>query len=305
MNNSAASIDRVKQSVREMFQFIWFLRGRIPLLRCPVPCRLPGGGRFLAFADFMGFTVFWYNLTYLLSQKPLAAEAQFSFRFLDSVCGRAMVLDVGANQGVYAIPLARHLRSNGTVVAFEPAPHEREKLMRNVSLNHLVNVTVEGLALGRAECLSEFHSRLDHQGSYSSLRPQASDVIARESLIHVQVSTVDRYVESKGLGKVDLIKIDAEGGELDILKGSETTIEQARPLILCEMADIRTEPWGYRALEIYQYLSARRYSWYSITRQGLLRPSAAKPRYDLEENLIAVPAEKVERLRALMQSCGE
>ncbi|MBV9156121.1 MAG: FkbM family methyltransferase, partial [Acidobacteriaceae bacterium] len=91
----------------------------------------------------------------------------------------------------------------------------------------------------------------------------------------------------------DFIKIDVEGGEKDLLKGAEKTLTQLRPLVLCELADIRTKPWGYFASEIYGLLLDHNYAWYRSDRNGLLHPAAQKENYDPEwENLIAVPTEK-------------
>src|ERR1017187_3527792 len=290
----------VKSRFRDALLETWVFRGRVPLLRFPIPLRLPGGGWFLTYGDYIGFSVFCRSIGHLVLNKPSPGEVEFVLRFLGSRTEPVTVVDAGANQGLYSIVIARRLGAKGKVVAFEPAPTQYEKLKRNLRLNSLSNVTIEQYALGSANGVSEFHERLDHQGSYSSLRAQAPDVTARERLISVRVTTLDSYAKSVGLPALCFVKIDAEGGELDILKGSEGVINSARPLVLCEMSRIRTAAWGYRAADTYDWLTVRRYSWFSADRDGFLEPSAAKPHYVPEENLIAIPDEKLASLSSLI-----
>ena len=66
-----------------------------------------------------------------------------------------------------------------------------------------------------------------------------------------------RQANSCGLTALRFIKIDAEGGELDI----------------------GTEAWGYRAAETHDSLAARRYCWFRADRDGFLQPSPAKAHY--------------------------
>jgi hypothetical protein len=70
---------------------------------------------------------------------------------------------------------------------------------------------------------------------------------------------------------VDFIKLDVEGGELAVLQGAQRLLESApRPVILAEVQDIRTQPWGYRASEVIRFLSDKGYKWFSLSSQGAL-----------------------------------
>jgi len=234
----------------------------------------------------MGFNVFSRNL----HPRPLGGgEWEFVSRFLKS---EMTVFDIGANQGFCTLLAAARVGSEGKVIAFEPAPTECRKLRANLRLNRFRNVLVEPIALGSREGVTDFHLCLDHQGSFSSIRRQAPDVTARTELIKVPITTLDCYVQRAPLSSLHLIKIDAEGGELDILKGATGTLSSLRPVIIAELAEVRTRQWGYAASEIYSLVADHGYQWFQTTSEGGLRAAPKKECYEPEQNLVAVPNER-------------
>jgi len=87
----------------------------------------------------------------------------------------------------------------------------------------------------------------------------------------VEVNTIrlDDYLRSLRLEKVDLIKIDTEGAELEILQGAENLLlTESSPVIMIEISDERTRPWGYSSAAIYDFLARRGYAWFSVTDDG-------------------------------------
>jgi FkbM family methyltransferase len=217
------------------------------------------------------------------------------WRFVQRFLRQGMtVFDIGANQGFYTILAARRVGAAGQVHAFEPAGPERTKLSTNVRLNRHRNVRIVPMALGRGEGRVPFHLCLDHQGSYSSLRPPAHDVVAHTVVVDVRMTTLDGYVQQQGVETLDFVKLDVEGAEIDVLEGSAHALAALRPVIMCELADIRTRQWGYPAARIYYLLQQRGYGWFKPTRSGRLDPAPVKARYDPEwENLVAVPSERI------------
>ena len=66
------------------------------------------------------------------------------------------------------------------------------------------------------------------------------------SPVTVKTSSLDCWLDALELEQVDFIKLDVEGGELSVLQGMEKLLASAkRPVILAEVQDIRTQPWGY------------------------------------------------------------
>ena len=132
------------------------------------------------------------------------------------------VLDVGANIGAVALPLARRVGPSGRVVCFEPFPTHVAKLRDNVRCNALSNVAIHELALssepGRLTMISPLH---DYQGMarvVASTDPAAA--------LEVTADTLDAFCAREGIREVAACKIDVEGHELSVLKGTTKTLER-------------------------------------------------------------------------------
>jgi len=211
------------------------------------------------------------------------------------------VLDIGAHHGLYTLLASRKVGPKGYVIAFEPSTREIRRLRWNLLLNRCRNVRVVPSALGSSEGTVEFFVCLGQETGCNSLRPPA--VSEPVSKVKVPITTLDRYLERTGFDRVDSAKIDVEGAEMEVLKGASKLLSHCRPLILCELADIRTEPWGYRSSEIYEFLASQGYRWFSITLEGRLQPCPPKERF--HENLLAVPEEKLGLVAAFVEETAE
>ena len=151
-------------------------------------------------------------------------------RFLLSYLKDGMTyFDVGANNGYYySLKVARAVKGC-RVFAFEPDPRILLHLRKNIAYNDLQNVTVVPQALSNfvgsarlTACLgaSNFLVKLDQ----TSL-----------PTIEVECSTLDRFLAHSGVDRVDLIKVDIEGGEHDFLEGSRATLLRFKPVIVLEL----------------------------------------------------------------------
>jgi len=246
----------------------------------PVPVRLPFGAWFLARSDYMGAAVTYGGFE--------LAERAFVSRVLRS---GMTVLDIGAHHGLYTLLASKTVGPSGQVIAFEPSPRERKALRLNVRLNRCKNVLVQELALGNEEGETKLHV-VDHlETGCNSLRPPA--LPGSTSLVSVRVISLDQWLAVRDLRSVDFIKLDVEGGELSVLQGAKRLLERPpRPVILVEVQDIRTRPWGYRGREIIDFLSAKGYKWFSLSAEGPLAPLDVRAEtYD--GNFVACPKESM------------
>lgn len=188
-----------------------------------------------------------------------AAEPE-TYRWLSALAARSRVfLDVGANVGLYTLALAA-TRPDLTVVAFEPVPRVFEALRRNVALNGLSNVRLSAAAVS------------DRTGTQPLFVPAGgvpveatllSGLRANTSRIEVPTVTIDRAVEQYGLPGVDLVKVDVEGCELAVLRGTAATIAAHTPTFVCEIL----HGVGTGA-EIALHMSALGYRFFALTAQG-------------------------------------
>ena len=127
-------------------------------------------------------------------------------------------LDVGANVGLYTVVAGRRVGPEGRVLAVEADAGNRGWLERNVRANGLGNVEVLPFAAGAEHRHRRFRLRRDggHHGFYRH------PVEATVETIEVEERPLDALVE----GPVDLVKLDVEGGELEVLRGMERILEE-------------------------------------------------------------------------------
>lgn len=250
----------------------------------PVRVRLPFGSWWMAEDDFCSHSI--------LREDFETAEWRFVERFLDP---GMTVLDIGAHHGFYSLLASVKVGSAGRVIAFEPSPREREKLLRNLALNRYTNVQVEDCALADAAGQQELIVVGGINTGCNSLRQP--NVKEPTNAVAVSVETLDGYLAGHPLPAVDFIKLDAEGAELAILKGAHKTLgSRPRPVIQCELEEVRTRPWGYHPREVVALLDTMGYRWFQAEARGVLTPVEA--RTDMDGNFFAVPEERMDQLRA-------
>jgi FkbM family methyltransferase len=130
--------------------------------------------------------------------------------------------DVGAHVGFFTVLGARLVGDQGHVHAFEPVVANRARLSAAIEKNGCGNVTIHDLALSSAPGEAVLHA---HESS--AMWSLAGD---GEDGVTVRCETLD----SLGLPRPDLVKIDAEGVELEVLRGGGELLSTARPALLVE-----------------------------------------------------------------------
>jgi hypothetical protein len=148
---------------------------------------------------------------------------------------------------------------------------------------------VEEMALGDTEGLAELYVVDSKETGCNSLRPPK--VRQSTHAIEVRVARLDDYVKQHDLTRVDFLKMDVEGGELAVLKGATEFLQrQPRPIVFCEVQDLRTRAWGYPAREIVDFLRHRGFRWYLPSAGGAMQPLPLD-QVEYDGNFIAVPEE--------------
>ena len=137
---------------------------------------------------------------------------EYFFRFMPP---NGVFLDIGAGAGKYSVLLAS---KGATVYAWEPNPYNLTVFRENLKLNNL-NVTIYEAALGEEDKEGKLH-----------LSALASMVTEGEGA-PISIRTLDSY----GLEKADLVKIDTEGQEFPILKGAAKTVQACQPTLIVEL----------------------------------------------------------------------
>lgn len=143
-------------------------------------------------------------------------------------------IDIGANVGVMTLRAARKVGDSGRVVAFEPNPGNVDKLLRGVVANGFENVTVYPMAAS------------DRAGVIFTSKHSNGKVVATTDPMQIenagQAVRVDDMVAE--LDRVDFVKLDIEGFEVQALRGLAKTLARHRPTVLCEFNPLCLVPHG-------------------------------------------------------------
>jgi FkbM family methyltransferase len=169
---------------------------------------------------------------------------------------RVHFIDIGANCGIFSIPVACTSDPGSTIIAFEPNPVMQKRLTRNIQLNDLHNITLHPVAVGPQEAITMLHFAPGRMGNYGG----ASLVMHSESHkgveVQVKVLTPD-LVAASGEYDFRALKIDVEGFEDRALYGF---ITQSPDEILPEMIIIETDHKQMWELDLLTAFAARGYS---------------------------------------------
>lgn len=185
---------------------------------------------------------------------------------------RMVVFDVGANVGQFTLLAAKRVGTPGRVHSFEAAPEEYRKLCANVSFNGFSNVVVNQVAVYDRVGETVLRTAGPGLGLYNSLGTPVR--LSLGEGINVPCTTLDHYVDSAGVGVVDLVKIDVEGAELGVLRGGVSLFSTRKvPLIICEFSDLTGKGIGHSTRELRNCLEGMGYQLY---------------RYSLESHRLAV-----------------
>ena len=138
----------------------------------------------------------------------------------------ATILEIGANLGTHTVFLAKAAGPSGTLHAFEPQRVIFQILCANVALNALTNVFTHHAAVGRESGMITV-PRIDYTvtNNFGGVSMENWREGERVPLLPV---------DSLGLTRCDLIKVDVEGMEGDVIAGAVRTIRQFRPVLYVE-----------------------------------------------------------------------
>jgi len=200
------------------------------------------------------------------------------------------IVDVGANVGAYTLIMAKQTGSTGKVIAFEPNPEVSQRLEHNIRLNHFEDrVSLIPFALSDREGeLTLYVPRSDepHRG-ISSLYKYVNVLTDQ---IKVEVKPLDNIFANLGLNRLDFLKIDTEGYDTLILKGSMKTIRRFLPSIIFEN-NYLANPDVATINEVRNELESLGYRFFTIGYFGKLRPCPpGKPLPD--SDIVCIPVQR-------------
>jgi len=194
------------------------------------------------------------------------------------------VIDVGANTGQLTVPLARLVGENGVVHAFEPITTTYDILCETIESEGLRTMVVpHKLGLSDSRKTVAFTVPLErdteativphHEEAWADYETNKEKYRTEEC----EITTLDAFVKEHNVDDVKFIKCDVEGGELPVLKGARTVLENSNPpIIMLEVYEKWTKDYGYNPKELFGFLEdIAEYEFYWISKSGLqqVRPN--------------------------------
>ena len=191
------------------------------------------------------------NTAYFYPERVgTVANDQLATKLVTKICqSHKTFVDVGAHIGSVISEVANN-DSRIKIVAIEAIPEKIVQLRRKFP-----SVELHNCAVGEFTGEVSFFINLNQSG-YSSLRRPVSINELETSEIKVPLKRLDEIVLSND---IDVIKIDVEGAELGVLRGSTKILNESRPTIMFESGPLLENDLGYTKEELYEFFFSSDY----------------------------------------------
>ena len=173
-----------------------------------------------------------------------------------------VVLDIGANIGSLAIPLGLRIGPEGHVYAFEADDTVYEVLKKNIEANGLANIASINAIVSQNPGR---YTRVRADGNMGATRFRMEDPSVESN---IEVLSIDSWFTEQCVetSRVDLIKIDVEGMDVDVLQSSADVIDRFRPIVYMEIGKPLLREVGYSSEAVETMLEEKGYHFFRNTR---------------------------------------
>ncbi|WP_419394322.1 FkbM family methyltransferase [Cytobacillus praedii] len=185
---------------------------------------------------------------------------------------KSVCLDIGANIGLISLALS-YLATEGKVYSFEPSKRNFSYLVQNIKENYVANINPINIGVYDQNKDMEFCNISDGGGWSFVFNGTESITQPNEVVTCVRL---DDWVQTEGINKIDLIKIDTEGSEAKVIRGAINTIHNTRPDVIVEFFPEKiSENSGDNPEELYNLLESIYPNIYFINRfdDSLVKPA--------------------------------
>ena len=163
-----------------------------------------------------------------------------------------IIIDIGVNNGWVLMNLCSMVSGNsGFVYGFEPHPATYEKCIKNVSDSHIGNCKIFNVGCGENEDeMKMIAEKKSNSGQNRIISNECS--LSLKEYVNIKTSTLDKQLAD--IGRIDLIKIDVEGFEMNVLKGGDSILGKYHPDIFLEIDERLLKENNTTPAEILSFL---------------------------------------------------
>lgn len=218
--------------------------------------------------------IFWDGLT--------GSWEKESLKLWIKLCERSnIIFDIGANTGVYSL-IAKTIKPQAQVFAFEPVKRVYQKLRSNIVLNDYTISSVEA-ALSNNDGFATIYD-IDSEHTYSVTvgmnmqHPEAKIIETK-----IQTLTLRTVIKNNKINTLDLMKIDVETHEPEVLEGMGEYLAKFKPTMIIEILD---DVVGQKVQERLKDLG---YLYFNIDERGPIRQTNEIGKSDYFNYLLCMP----------------
>lgn len=185
-----------------------------------------------------------------------------------------VIIDIGANYGPYSFFLSK-IYPNSKIFAFEPATRSYNIFKRIIKRFNLTNVIPIKKGLGVKEEKKEIVMPLQ----YTILAYISDKKIPKkkeDQTEQIEIATLDNFVKRNKIKKIDFIKCDVEGFELNVFKGAKNVLKKHRPIVFVEIEERHTKKYQVKPQEVMEFFKKFGYSCYSAKNNNIQRTNNIK-----------------------------
>ncbi|MDP4147817.1 MAG: FkbM family methyltransferase [Bacteroidota bacterium] len=204
-------------------------------------------------------------------------------------------VDIGAHLGYYTLELSRLAGDSGRVLAIEPMGRFNRTLQQLLKRRRIRNVSLYQVALGGTEDWVEMGiPRIGREKKFAYARVMESNAwLEFEETEKVKNEYGDHLF--LGLPRLDFIKCDVEGLEVQVFMSMMGTLGAHRPMLLCELAD------KAERIRLYELISPLGYHAYTLEKGYLLRMDPRSDHKAVSHNHYFIPPAHEQRLGRLIR----
>tara|TARA_B100001109_G_C18783864_1_gene436687 strand:- start:81 stop:905 length:825 start_codon:yes stop_codon:yes gene_type:complete len=172
-----------------------------------------------------------------------------------------IVIEVGANVGAHSLLIAKQIYPTGFVHLFEPAEYAYKKLNKNLDLNPNLKHYTKVYKTLLSDEVSNFNNVKIRSSWIFNKTKEIEDKM--DENLNGKSESLDNLFQN--IKKLDVIKIDVDGFDFKVLKGSENLIKKFKPKIFVELNDVQLRINGNSVEDILNFM--KKYDYKGILEQ--------------------------------------
>ena len=171
-----------------------------------------------------------FHLAYDQEVGFLNYEEHDREEILNSLPKDSIFIDIGANIGLFSLYVAKQ-RPDVEILSFEPDTITRNCLNNSVTDNQFTNISIFSEAIGNHEGTHKLYKEISNDGGHTLVPNDSTSNLYEE----IEVKRLRSILTEEQIQNIGCVKIDVEGAELEVVKGSLDILSEFTPFILIEV----------------------------------------------------------------------